>query len=272
MKRYMMVGAALAAASLGPLPVMAQKTAVPAPSLLTVLEANAKPGNAVYEAGSRGPQTAAGPLEHIFVLRNTTGTALTLDHLQASCACTTATVVGGTSADGPTVLAPNGTLSVRVSVDLQRLLPGLLHKSVWVFVQGQAAPAATLEMTGALLPLVSFAPPSLSFGRIEKGTELTLLLRATTPPERLEQGTELRLVSLEPGHAGLGSGPGCAEATGRAFLSGAPCSLPSCRTAGRPLVAGAGGAGRHGRNAGTGRGDGGVAGRGKKERCRRLPP
>jgi len=78
------------------------------------------------------------------------------------------------------------------------LSPGLLHKSVWVFVQGQDAPAATLEMTGALLPSAAFSPQSLAFGQIERGTVLTLLLKATPLPDRLEQGTELRLVSPDP--------------------------------------------------------------------------
>ena len=179
------------------LPAMAQKAVATVPHLLTMQDELGKPGNAVYAAGSLGPQ-AAGPLEHTFVLANTTDTPLTLDHLEPSCACTTASVVGGTDGMAPVVIAPRQTLSVRVSVDPLQLLPGLLHKSVWVFVQGQAAPAATLEMTGALLPAVTFSPPSLSFGRIERGTVLTLLLKATPRPERLEQGSELRLVSPDP--------------------------------------------------------------------------
>ena len=56
-------------------------------------------------------------------------------------------------------------------MDPLQLLPGLLHKSVWVFVQGQTAPAVT------------FSPPYFGFGRIERGTVLTLLLKAT--PRRL---------------------------------------------------------------------------------------
>ena len=57
-------------------------------------------------------------------------------------------------------IRPGQTFSVQVSVDSQQLSPGLLHKSVWVFVKGQDAPAATLEMTGALLPAAVFSPPS----------------------------------------------------------------------------------------------------------------
>jgi len=147
--------------------------------------------------GSLGLQ-ASGPLIHIFVLRNDTQVPLTLDHLQPSCPCTLAFVLAEAGGTPPTAIRPGQTFSVQVSVNPQKLSPGLLHKSVWVFVKGQDAPAATLEMTGALLPSASFSPPSLAFGQIEKGTELTLLLKATLQPERLEQGTELRLISPDP--------------------------------------------------------------------------
>jgi hypothetical protein len=184
--------AALAAFCAAPGPVAAQ-----APRLLTVLEPHAKPGEAMYDGGSLAPQTP-GPVEHVFVLRNTTGVALTLDRLEPACDCTTAALVGDPPPAAPVVLAPGRTISVRVSVNPQGLSPGLWHESVWVFVQGQAAPAATLEMTGALLPGVDFSPPSLNFGRLEKGTVLTLLLTATPHAARLEEGTELRLVSPDP--------------------------------------------------------------------------
>lgn len=121
-----------------------------------------------------------------------------MDHLQSSCPCTTAVVPADAGGASPTTIKPGQTFSVQVSVDPQKLSPGLLHKSVWVFVQGQDAPAATLEMTCALLPAASFSPPSLAFGQIEKGTELTVLLKATPQPTRLEQGTELRLISPDP--------------------------------------------------------------------------
>lgn len=147
--------------------------------------------------GSLGLQ-ASGPLTHTFGLRNATQVPLILDHLQSSCPCTTAVVLSEAGGTPPTVIAPGQTFSVQVSVDPQKLSPGLLHKSVWVFVKGQDAPVATLEMTGALLPAVSISPPSLAFGQIEKGSELTLLLRAMPQPKRLEQGTELRLISPDP--------------------------------------------------------------------------
>lgn len=162
---------------------------------LTALSETARPGGAVYDLGSIGSPSSAS-LTHTFVLRNDTKTALTLDHLQSSCPCTSATI-GGSSGAGA-VVAPGQSLFVKVAVNPQMLSPGLLHKSVWVFVQGQEAPAATLEVTGALLPAVSFSPLSLAFGQIERGTELTLLLRVTPLTAHLEQGTELRLVSPDP--------------------------------------------------------------------------
>ena len=162
--------------------------------MLTAMDSNGRLGSTVYHADSLSPQ-AVEPLEHVFLLRSTARTPLVLDHLQTSCPCTTAALVD--AAEGATI-TPGGTFSVRVDVDPKRLAPGLLHKSVWVFVQGQDAPAATLEVTGALLPTVSFSPPSLNFGKLEKGAELTLLLQVTSQTPRLDQGTELRLVSADP--------------------------------------------------------------------------
>ena len=167
------------------------------PRVLTPLEGKVRPGNAVHEIGSLS-LLASGPLTHTFVLRDDTQLPITLDHLQSSCPCTTAIALAEAGGASPMTIRPGQTFSVQVSVDSQQLSPGLLHKSVWVFVQGQDAPAATLEMTGAPLPVASFSPPSLAFGQIEKGTELTMLLKATPHPARLEQGTELRLISPDP--------------------------------------------------------------------------
>ena len=75
-------------------------SAANAPRLLTVTEGRGRLGNAVYESGVAGPQIAV-PLEHTFVLRNDTPTSLTLDHLQSSCPCTTASLVG--TSDGATI-------------------------------------------------------------------------------------------------------------------------------------------------------------------------
>jgi hypothetical protein len=146
-----MLGSAGPGCAAPPVPTNAART-------LTVLEGMARPGDAVYALGSLG-SLPPGALAHTFVLRNDTHIALTLDHLQTSCSCTTATVADGAADNGAsdtgttdtgTVIAPGKTLAVKVALNPQRLLPGLLHKSVWVFVQGQDAPAATLEMTGAL--------------------------------------------------------------------------------------------------------------------------
>lgn len=198
MFRKLTIAAALISLGLGsPLACFAAPLAVSAiaAKTLTTLNETAQPSGAIYDLGSIGSQSPA-PLTHTFVLRNDMKTPLTLDHLQSSCPCTTATV-GGSSGAGD-VVAPGQSLSVSVAVNPQMLSPGLLHKSVWLFVQGQDAPAATLEVTGALLPAVSFSPPSLAFGQIERGSELTLLLRVTPLASHLEQGTELRLVSPDP--------------------------------------------------------------------------
>lgn len=90
------------------------------PRLLTVTEGRGRLGNAVYESGVVGPQVAV-PLEHTFVLRNDTPTSLTLDHLQSSCPCTTACLVG--TSDGATIPPAQQTLFGRAAPASSEIAP-----------------------------------------------------------------------------------------------------------------------------------------------------
>ena len=66
-------------------------------------------------------------------------------------------------------LLPGKEAKLHVALSLIALPPGPLHKFVSVYISGQAQPAAMLEMSGTLLPSVSFSPVFLDFGRLHAG-------------------------------------------------------------------------------------------------------
>lgn len=163
--------------------------------------------------GSRHDFGKVSPLDqteiiHSFVLRNDSDHPLMLAHLQPSCSCTSAAVTVGTvtaySREGLEnvqtlpAIAPGQKFSVRVSVNPVHLAPGQIFKSVAVFVRGNPQPAITLEMTGTLLPSLTFNAPFLDFGKIApaqaRPQTLTVSLDA-----RLAAGGKLpRLLSSNP--------------------------------------------------------------------------
>src|SRR5262249_8461201 len=59
----------------------------------------------------------------------------------------------------PQRLQPGEKAYVRFDLDLNRLAPGKIEKSVWIMVQGDVA--ATLEMTGTLNPAILFLPSAI---------------------------------------------------------------------------------------------------------------
>ena len=110
-------------------------------------------------------QLTSSPLMQTFTLRNATGLPLTVDHLQPSCGCISATMDADVARTGDRASAPSSvrvasgqTLPVRVVLDPAGLDPGPLRKTVWVFVKGQDAPAATLVMSATISHFCSFGP------------------------------------------------------------------------------------------------------------------
>lgn len=164
-----------------------------APSVLAALEVPALLGAnraapVHYNFGSQSALVTL-PVMHIFRLHNGGAAPLTMTRLQASCGCTTAVLTGQSPADGrgvaaalPVVLAPGETASVHVSIDPAHLLPGTVSKDVWVYVQGQTAPAATLEIDGTIVPAAAFSPAALDFSRTPADKSPVLALTVTLDP------------------------------------------------------------------------------------------
>jgi|GEM_PF-2417328 hypothetical protein len=153
--------------------------AAPGPShaaLTPQLLSPASVGSAAYDFG-RLNQGSTAPLLHKFFLKNANAAPVVVERVQVSCGCTTATLGGG--AVLPDTLAPGKVLEVDTSVDPLRLYAGAVEKSVAVYLAGQAAPAATLEITGTLVPSATFSPDLLNFGDVAYGDTPTQKLVAT---------------------------------------------------------------------------------------------
>ena len=153
-----------------------------------VLGASGQPPVSHYNFGSQSALVAQ-PVVHDFTLYNGSTAPLTVTRLQASCGCTTAVLTSqaaagqaaGTSAL-PLVLAPRETASVHISVAADHLLPGTINKDVWVYVKGQEAPAATLEIDGTVVPVAAFVPAALDFSRTSAEKAPVLTLTVTLDP------------------------------------------------------------------------------------------
>ena len=103
---------------------------------------------AVFQFGSRSLPDP-GMVQAVFTLKNETRRPIILDRLQPTCHCTEAEPV--LPSEGMPTLPPGGGLDIRVVVALAGHPTGALLKSVYVFVDGQAEPAARLDMAGTLL-------------------------------------------------------------------------------------------------------------------------
>lgn len=128
---------------------------------------------------------------HAFLVRNDNPTAITIERLQPSCGCTSALLEKAD--DLPFIMNPGQQTQVRVSVDLSHLAPGAVRKDVWLFVHGQSAPAATLEVVGTLQPAAIFSPAVLDFGHVPAGKEHPILLTVALDPRLVAAKTPLRL-------------------------------------------------------------------------------
>lgn len=137
-----------------------------------------------------GRALMTGPaIEHVFKLHAQDGRPVAVDRVQAGCGCTSAVVdaqAGGT-----------GDIAVRVAVDPSHLSSGHISKSVLVYIKGQAAPAATLEMTGTVESGIDVKPDRVDFGVVPAGVSRECVLDVTLAPELAV--TSLSLVAHAPG-------------------------------------------------------------------------
>lgn len=111
-------------------------------------------------------------------------------------------------------IAPGQQFTVRVSVNPSHLAPGPIYKSVAIFVRGNPEPAFILEMKGTLLPVASFTPAFIDFGKLDPRTS------AAAPPQQLT-------VSLDARLAPKGQWPALVSSNPDVQLTPLPAEAPS---------------------------------------------
>lgn len=139
---------------LTPLAGVSADAPTPSPSLIAWVAGQtpaAPSATALYDFGERSVSNTS-PILQTFVLKSLSDKPLTVDRLQPSCRCTTAVVEGVKDEAPPFTLAPGHEARVRVIVSPSDALPGPFEKEVYVFVQGDSAPSATLQIAGVLTP------------------------------------------------------------------------------------------------------------------------
>ena len=88
------------------------------------------------------------PLTHMFLLRNSTKTPLTIERVAVSCDCVQVLVAETRSL--PVRIAPGQTVPVQVTLNPRRLVPGPVSKSAWVYLRGGGNNGLRLEMRGTV--------------------------------------------------------------------------------------------------------------------------
>ena len=138
----------------------------------------------------------SGPITRTIRLRNNGVAATILTAIRPSCGCTS--VLLGAHCSLPLVLAPGQQIPVQVTLDAYHLMPGPINKRIWFFVQGRSAPAGILVLSGAILPVATFTPALLDFGRIPAGQAASRTLRVAVDFKLLPKDVSVRLASADP--------------------------------------------------------------------------
>ena len=111
-----------------------------------------------------------------FAIQNTNRAAVRVTAVDASCGCTSVVSwLAGVPAAFPCLLGPGKQLRVDASIHLRALPAGEIDKSVTVYVGGQSAQAASVELRGQVGESLYFIPSVLDFGAVRHGTTLRRL-------------------------------------------------------------------------------------------------
>lgn len=113
-----------------------------------------------------------------FRLRNASSSAVRIGRLQGSCGCTSLLLDGHAVEDKPIEVAAGAEVSLQAIHDLSLVHPGQLTKYLWVYLEGEKKPAATVEIKLKLRPCVRFIPSSLVFGKVPAGASRSLRVTA----------------------------------------------------------------------------------------------
>jgi hypothetical protein len=135
-----------------------------------------------------------------FTLRNATTRPLHITRLVPSCGC-----VSSTTQPLPFDIAPCGSATVTVTLDLTRLPIGPFIKSVFLYTNASPSatspgtpsdsPASTLSLSGILVPALSFLPATVEIGAMDASGTATRQVTVLYDPRVTPSGAPLELAS-----------------------------------------------------------------------------
>ena len=142
-----------------------------------------------------------------FSIVNSRSSRVVLRRVSADCGCTSATVVSktgspkplGTAAAFAMPIEPQGQVVVAVTLSPADMAPGSFATSVYLYIEGSAAPAAVVELIGSVRPCVSFSPPYLDFGKLSYGDPRSMSFTAAVDVRLLRSGVSVDFASTLPG-------------------------------------------------------------------------
>ena len=185
-------------------PAPVEQTAAAKPAGLTIVAGRGvalqSSKIAVADAGTINPLDVQ-MVRQLFTLRNDTPSPISITQFEASCPCTSATVTGDEApqtspSDGSLLtIEPAHQTDIAVTVSLFRHAPGPFTNSIFVHVKDASDYAALLQVNGTLLPIVTFSPAVLNFGKVRPGRSRTLYFKVIAD-SRLATGDSLpRMIS-----------------------------------------------------------------------------
>ena len=169
-------------------------------------------------------------IAHDFRVRNDGASPVTVQRLETSCGCTSAVADGNI----PRVLSPGQDLAVHCTLNLNGLQPGIVLKTVGVYLEGAKSPSATLQFCGVIAARCSLMPATVDFGPVLAGTHRALMARLRytalpTPGSHVHLSCDNPDVLLDPEYFLVRGGSNSAALTEGTSNSNALVPIPEER-------------------------------------------
>ena len=161
MKRFFVLLCALAVAGILPLPAQERGAKI-------VFESTAKDFGKVDEGAA---------LKHIFKFANKGNETLEIIRVDSSCGCTSALLSANK-------IAPGKSGDIEVLIETKDLPASELSKTVSVMSTDPKLPVVVLTLTAVVEPEFVISEPSIYFGNVPRGHEVTKEILVTIPPNK----------------------------------------------------------------------------------------
>jgi hypothetical protein len=161
MKRFFVLLCALAVVGILPLPAQEKGAKI-------VFESTAKDFSKVNEGAV---------LKHIFRFTNKGNETLEIIRVDSSCGCTSALLSANK-------IAPGKSGEIEVLIETKDLPASELNKTVSVMSTDPKQPVVVLTLTAVVEPEFVISEPSIYFGNVPRGQEVTKEILITIPPNK----------------------------------------------------------------------------------------